>query len=626
MENVVDKTLSRLEELILQGRFEELETDTLEIKPVPSDSGSWAERYKTACAFLNTRGGILILGITEEGQGTNRRYVHSGYHPHAEPKLREFRSQFSERDGRQLSLSENFPEPELRDFMGGKVAVQYVDELSADRRFAFYKHKAYKRHLTADVVIAAAEIERQEEFKEEARQARELQPVEGVTPAGLSIDKLNEYITALNRGVKIETLKPDLPSATPFLERKCFVKDGRVTTLGMLVCGEHPEDYLGFRCQVHGYVDLPQSIAQDKQDLSGNILPLMESSLAYILRNIQVGITVERGGSSRPQYPEALLRETVNNALAHRSYSHDKQVILAIRPGVHLSIQNPGSFREGLLIRATDGPVPLLRIIPEAKPRNPKLADALRVFRKWEGRGIGMATLTDLCLKNEIDLPYYTFKTEDVTLYLRAGQLLDDRMRRLFKAFDRYIESKLQGYQLAESQQLVLSYLIKSEWDNELSRYTVLLTPDNNHYNELVALERHGLIEKHPASTSIYHIYVVDRELAKKDYIDELRGLYGEVSFDALPSFHKDILTVVYRLNHFSKEVVASAKEVSFSLWYARGERGDIKGFDTFYRKVRNAFNTLAKNGFLFKPTGSRGYLLDKDSAGEMLRASSERE
>ena len=203
---------------------------------------------------------------------------------------------------------------ELRPFLNGRVAVVYVDELAADRKYCFLNGEAYKRILTGDHKIKEAEIEAQEEYKEEALHARELQPVPKATADDLDLDRLNEYIQQLNRTVRIETIKPDMTAAMPFLERKSFIKEGRVTTLGILVCGKHPGDFLEFRCQVHGYVDVPQEIAQDKQDYSDNVLPLMESSLSYILRNIQVGVSVTAGGSSLPQYPEEVLRETVNNA------------------------------------------------------------------------------------------------------------------------------------------------------------------------------------------------------------------------------------------------------------------------------------------------------------------------
>ena len=85
----IDKTLSRLAELISQNRFEELETDTLEIKTVPSDGANWRERHKSVCAFLNTRGGIVIFGVKEEGTGTERRYVFTGWQPYAESNLKE---------------------------------------------------------------------------------------------------------------------------------------------------------------------------------------------------------------------------------------------------------------------------------------------------------------------------------------------------------------------------------------------------------------------------------------------------------------------------------------------------------------------------------------------------------
>jgi len=59
----IDHILIQLADLIQQGRFAELETEWLEIKPVPADGGEWKERHKSVNAFLNTRGGIMILGV-----------------------------------------------------------------------------------------------------------------------------------------------------------------------------------------------------------------------------------------------------------------------------------------------------------------------------------------------------------------------------------------------------------------------------------------------------------------------------------------------------------------------------------------------------------------------------------
>ncbi|MFM8421521.1 MAG: RNA-binding domain-containing protein [Verrucomicrobiota bacterium] len=610
---IVDQILGQLADLIQQGQFKELETEGLEIKPVPSEGGVWEQCHQSVNAFLNTRGGILILGVKEERSGTARRYVISEWHEHAEPKVKEFPRLFTDRKGVKLDLDDCFPPMQIRTFLGKRVAVVYVDELAADRKFVFLQGAAYKRILTGDHKLTEREVELQEEFKEEAAHAKELQPVAGMTEADLDLEKLNQFIFHLNQPRQVETLKPDIASARAFLGRRCFIKDGAVTILGALVCGDHPGDRLGFRSHVHGYVDVPQRVAQDKQDYVDNVLPLMKSSLAFLLRNIQVAITAEGGGTAVPQYPEEVLRETVNNALAHRDYSVNKQVTIAIKPGVHIAICNPGRFRQTLVIEDGHAEIPVRRILPEAKPRNPKLADVLRVYRRWEGRGIGMATLVNLCLQNRIDLPYYRIYSEEVCLHLCAGKLLDERMERLFASLDRHIATRLEGGSLTDEQKRVLSYLIKSEWANEQLRYTILLTPDNNHFSALRTLEKAGLIQLHGLSTAAYPIYVADRVLVQRDHARELRAWFGG-AFNDLDATARDALGVVYRHQHFSTARHVSAKQAAFALWYDRGASGgDIKEFDTFYRKVRNTFNQLQRSGFVEKADGTHGYLLRQD-------------
>lgn len=613
MNDRVEKTLSRLEVLIAEDRHESLETDDLEIKPVPADGTSWRECHKSVNAFLNTRGGILLLGFREELAGPQKRWVFTGYRPDAEPKLKEFPTLFQDRRGHPLKLEDAFPPMQLRPFGDGHVAVVYVEELPTDQKYAFLKGEAWKRVLTGDHKLKEAEIESQEEYRQELWHARELNPVGDARVEDLDIDVLNEYIQQLNRPVKVETIKADLAAALPFLCRKGFVKDNRVTTLGMLVCGRHPEDSLGFRCHVHGYVEQPQIIAQDKQDLIGNILPLMQQSLGYILRNIQVGISIENGGTARPQYPENVLRETVNNALAHRDYSINKQAIISIKPGLSVTIRNPGSFRRNLLIEHPDASPPIRRIIPEAKARNPKLADVLRVYRKWEGKGIGMATLVNLCLANKMDIPSYRLYTEEVSLELRAGALYDERMKAYLSGFDAHLESKL-GMAPSEEQLYVLSYLIKSQWRNQNQEYTILLTPDNNHFEQLQSLERAGLIHKHPLSSVLYPIYTVDAVLMRNDFRPELEDTFGPEGLKAMDVLSYRCLNLIYWHECRSKLKSATAKTAAFALWYEQPSAGQsIRDFDAFYRKVRRSFNKLEKAGFIFRPPGARGYSIRQD-------------
>ncbi len=600
--------LAQLQALVEQGRFEELESDTIELKPCPSTGQDWSERFKSVNAFLNTRGGLLILGIKEEGKGSERKYVVTGYDNSAENKLSEMRNIFTDSEKKLLDLTEHLPPTEMHSFMGTRIAVQRVDALPAQQRFVFFKTDAYKRQLTGDIKIKQAELDRQVEFLEEIAQARELEQLGTEGVECIDLDKLNEYIVQLNKLQKIETLKPSLDDAIPFLTRKRFLVDGRLTLLGGLVCGAYPGDLLGFRSHVHGYVsstDQDSVVAQDKQDIVANVLPLLEQSNAYVLRNIQTGISVSRGGTVTPQYPEAVLRETINNALAHRDYSINKQVVISITPGRHIEITNPGKFRDQLLINLVPKnreQTPILRVVPETKPRNPRLADVLRVYRKWEGRGIGMSTLVNLSLDNRLNLPYFKFKSDEVTLVLQAGQLIDARITELFESRDAYIARKLGSLEeFSLEKKAVLAYLIKSEWANAEGRFCVLLTPDNNHTQAIKILQGAGLIFRDERSPDLYPVYTVDRNLHSENFENELEERFGG-AIDDLPLLWRKVIAVIYRYNSFSSKSVVSAKQASFGLWASEDmDQSDIRAFDLFYRKVRNVFNQLEAQGFITK-------------------------
>jgi ATP-dependent DNA helicase RecG len=615
----VDKKLQKIEYCIENGIYEQLEDNQCEIKDNSSSASDWNEVHKSACAFLNTNGGFIILGIEEredkKDQG-QKRYILKGYNEQQEEKIKQIPKQFNDEKGKSLNLDQFFPPYQVRDLLDKRVLVIYVDKLPEEQKYVYYRRKAWERKITGDHQIHENKIIAHQEYKQELEAARELLPVINATVNDLNVDKLNEYIQLLNREVKIENLKSDIESAMPFLTRKGFVKNNQPTTLGMLVCGDHIEDYLGGRCQVDCFVDSPikgRLVAENKKILKDNILPLMEGSVSFVYKNMQVGVSLEKGGSSEPEYPEDIVRESVNNSLAHRDYSIDKYINLNIKPGESLEIRNPGSFKKQLLIEELNDKVPLRRIIPNTKPVNPKLADVLKVFNKWEGRGIGMATLTNRCLNNEINLPYYRFYDEnDLGLFIPGGKLVDDYMDHLYKMYDLYIEKKLGGNALSDSQKCVLAYLYKSQIENENNHYTILLTSDNNRTDAIRTLKKAELIFKHPKSPDLHPVYLVDQELMKSDFGNELRNIFGG-DYDTLASYFKDVLNVVYQVNNFSKKKTASANLTSTILYHRKNKKFVLKEFDNYKRSVRYYINQLDKKHFLKRKDGKAAYLINKD-------------
>lgn len=437
----IEQILIEIETCIQSGIFKKLEDDKLDIKDNSHNASDWKEVFKTASAFLNTNGGIILIGIHEDEK--NQTFHIKGFNKANEDKLKTIKKEFRNEKKEAIDLEQYFASFKFYEILGQQVVAVYIEELPEELKYVYYDGFAFERKITGDHKISDNKIKAQSEYKLEIQNAKELQPVINSKLENLNVDKLNEYIQLLNKEVLVERIKVDLESAKSFLERKGFItKSFEPTILGILVCGNNIDDILGSRSQVDCYVDTGVVVAENKKILKDNILKLMEKGINFILQNIQVGVSVEAGGTSVPEYPIRLIRESVNNSLAHRDYGINKFININIIPNKHIELRNPGRFKSQLILQDIFSKIPIRRIIAgNSKPNNPKLAEVLKVFDKWEGKGLGMSTLTNECLANNIDLPYYKFHSEDeLSLFIRKGKLLDDKMESLFKAYAGYIE------------------------------------------------------------------------------------------------------------------------------------------------------------------------------------------
>lgn len=571
-----------------EGAYESLETDWLEIKPVPSSGGAWDNIRDSICSFLNTRGGVVILGIKDEQQ-PSRHFTFTGYTENNSGNLSLLRSVFKDAKGNPMEVGDCLI-MEVKPFATGQLALVRVSALPEDRKFCFYRGEARERIADRDEKITRQRTDEQEERKREMETYRELQPVQGVNLADLSLQRINELVLLINQGQSkpIEMIKSKIEDAVEFLEKKRFMlRDGRITTLGVLVCCDHPEDRLLFRCHLDAFVDVPNVIAQDKKTFRDNILQLMEAGHGWALRNIQTGVSPEGGGTMVAEYPDKLIRESINNALAHRDYSLNRPVQITIQPRISLSIRNPGQLPNEIVFEKLDDPIPVRRIFANPRARNPRLADILKWHSKWEGKGIGMSDLVNSALANQIDLPYYIFHSVDeLSLHIPSGKVLDEATDAWLDLMDGFIAHKTGNQPLSEEQRTVLAYILKSERANRLGCYTLALTPGNNHFGAIDQLKSAGLIELHSASNRFREVYVVCRDLAADDAQAELRVLFGP-EFEALDPLARQTLNLVLLAEKFSRAGGLNAKQAMRLLKTRLPEEYRRRGEDEFYRAIR---------------------------------------
>lgn len=606
--DLIDKNLQIIADCIKNNTYKAVETERFELKDL---SNGWGDDwYKSVCSFLNTNGGVVVIGINDNDKAKPPYYKFTGYN-NSDKNEKYLKTElptkkFTNRDGTPRDVSTYISRFEIRDFFEGKVAVVYVEELADDEKYVYYNGVAYQRKLTGDHILSHAEIEEYEELKKDIIKHEELAIVKNANLDLLNIDTLNQYILRFNTGKKRgEKLKTSLEDAMSFLVRESFVRDKLPTILGMLVCGDYVENYIQGKCEADCYVIVPNApkVAQSKDIINDNIVGLIEGCFNFVWRNIQVGVVYTNGGKADPEYPEELIRESVNNAFAHRNYNTDRFIIIEIRPNESLMIRNPGMFerRQRIYIDSEFGKI--RRIIPIQVARNPKLTHLLKSFNYWEGKGRGLTSLIDASLDNVIDVPYYILTDGEIKLFIPKGKVYDDAMAFWLNSFAGYIVKKY-GHEMNDDEKIMLSFFYKSEMLNRLERYTILITNDNNHIEVIANLEAKGLIFKDPQSPEIYPIYRVDRTLIKKDFSDELKAIFG--NWHSLKSDYQEVLNAIYWHNEFAtKAEIISANSIGTFLYLNhRNNILDLNDYENFKRKIRNIFNQLENKGFIVRKDG----------------------
>ena len=318
---------------------------------------------ETAAAFANKKGGVILVGVRNDGTVTG---VQIG-----RETLRDWANKISQNTDPPV-----IPELEVEEVDGKKVLCIKVDEYPI--KPVMFRGRAYIRAGSSNKRLNAGEIS--ELYYRSIRQGWDYITVS----AGLDevdFEAVVKFVEVAKSRGRLNV--PDGEDLKTVLEKLELVRNGKPTRALILLFGNDPQKYFP-----HAVVRIARfrgSEIEDDITIGGNLFNQVKEALKFIRKHINVRFRI--GGKAQREevwdYPPEALREAVINAVAHRDYADPDEVQIKILDD-RIIFWNPGKLPFELKVEDLYKPHP-------SKPRNKLIAKVFYYsghIEKW-GSGIG---------------------------------------------------------------------------------------------------------------------------------------------------------------------------------------------------------------------------------------------
>ena len=343
---------------------------------------------KELVAFLNLEGGTVLLGVDDDGaiSGVTRHGIQEWV----------------------ANLCRDKIEPPItpllswaRDAAPGYDVLAVQVAAGPDKPYARVHHGSKKYYIrVGDTSREASREELERMFQASRRLHYGLKPVPGAGLDAFDRRRVRDYFERVRGGALPED--HDLEGWETVLtntELMTAAAGHRIGTIdGILLFGQEPERYLfqsGIRAVCHPGTEPDYPVRADA-DLRGPMVPLgppgpdmrqrglVEKAWDFVRLNTQPSARLEGGRRvSGWEYPEAVVREAVTNALVHRDYSiAGTDIMLAIYSD-RLEIVSPGRLPNTVTV---DGMRTGVRYA-----RNQNLFNVMRDYGYVEALGMGVS-------------------------------------------------------------------------------------------------------------------------------------------------------------------------------------------------------------------------------------------
>ena len=381
---------AELRQLIADG-----ESLTVEFKGESAQPLGDRELVEAVACLANSRGGVLLIGVEDDGQVTGAKPRHGTY-----TDIRRLEALIANQtvpacpvecavealDGRDVIMLRIPGGRPVTATTGGVYKRRALDPHGKPQCLPFYPHEILSREGSRGALDASALVVPEARWED-------LDPLE--------FERLRQTIArnpGRADGALLNLSDAELVKALGLAEGNDRVE--RIRLAGLLMLGR--EDTLRRLVPTHA---VAFQVLSGTRVLANDFLywPLIrvsdELSARFDARNEEAEILIGGVRAGIPAYSRAGFREAVHNALVHRDYAALGAVHVFWREE-ELEITNPGGFPENVNLSN------LLVVAPQ--PRNPTLADAFKRIGLVERTGRGIDTIFEGQLRYGRSAPDYS--------------------------------------------------------------------------------------------------------------------------------------------------------------------------------------------------------------------------
>lgn len=337
---------------------------------------------KELVAFSNFRGGIVLLGVEDDGSisGITRPDIEEWVMTTCRDKIRPAIIPFFE---------------VVRDVQPGKN-VAIVRVTTGFDVHSLWHNNANRYYIRVGTQSREATPEELAQlFQQRGLIRAELRPVSGATIADFDRRRLSDYFTHIRQ----QPVPPDGDEAAwrgLLINTEIMIEEG-VSVGGMLLFGQTPNRFLpqsGVDAVAFPGTEKDYA-ARERLALRGPLTPLLgadgklvenglvEQALDFVRRNTPIAASIEGARRiEKPTYPPEVLRESVVNALIHRDYLLSSTDIELAVYSDRLEIISPGRLPNGI--------TPDRMRTGCRSARNQLIKDVMRDYRYLEHLGMGI--------------------------------------------------------------------------------------------------------------------------------------------------------------------------------------------------------------------------------------------